>query len=366
MVPRIFLFLLLGPAAAQMCTDRPGWSDSNGLNCAGYAADDSLCASQGHLLDNGGFTANSACCVCQALVTTTTPEAVCDPLFPSFDWSFEGEEVGSCPSGWRCIGAAHVVEFSPNRNPDGSRVFEIGHDSTTGVAISNPINLPAGLDRIAFRRSGGADPGTVYTTGSGLYVRRESDNAVLCSGEDGTDTDTMFESYCSGLSSYPNQWVHIYLEDADSGSWGKVHIDDIRFQDVNGDPVCQATTTEAPTVAPTAAAVATTAAPVLPECERAYNGYWLYGDAGGTHVSSFEECCVRAKETHALHPELDIAQFTYLEGGRATNCFFKMGGEQDLRGGSWWSSQEHIDLCDCPAIPTVRRLRAPTPQATEI
>lgn len=369
----VFRGLALGlvrSCIAQMCTDRPGWSDSAGLGCAGYLADVTLCVSQGDSLESNGFTANSACCVCQAAVTTTTTTQPCDALFPSFDWSFESDEVGSCPSGWRCIGAAHIVEIPTSRNPHGSRVFEVGMDSTTGTAISNPILLPSGVDRVAFRRSGGADPATVYTSGSGLYVRSESSNAVLCSGEDGTDTDTMFEGSCSGLASYPNQWVHIYLVDADAGTWGKVHIDDIRFQDVHGAPVCQSTTTLAPTPAPAVVVAPTPAPPALPECNRAYNGYYQYADAGGTHVSSFEECCVKAKEKQVSHPELDIATFSYLEGGRATNCFFKMGGQQDNRGGNWWSSPERIQECDCPAVPAAvpaaRRLLASSQSYYEI
>lgn len=78
---------------------------------------------------------------------------------------------------------------------------------------------------MTFLRAGGAD------SGSGLYVKRVSDDAVLCSSEDGTDSDSFFANTCAGLGDYANTLVYISIEDNQNSGWGKTYVDNIRLQD---------------------------------------------------------------------------------------------------------------------------------------
>ena len=99
----------------------------------------------------------------------------------------------------------------------------LGCDSTTGTATSSAFLLPATATTIRLRRAGGAD------APSGIYVRRQSDDATLAQNNDGTDTDVLFSvdlTFNAGGSA-----VYIHLEDAASGSWGKLAIDHVEFFD---------------------------------------------------------------------------------------------------------------------------------------
>ena len=111
------------------------------------------------------------------------------------------------------------------KTSDGTQLFEIGSDGTVGRAVSGVFTLPTNIAHVQFLRAGGAD------AGSGLYVKRQSDDSMLCSAEDGKDTDTLFETSCTGLSSYSGEKVYIELLDTQISGWGKTYIDNIRLQD---------------------------------------------------------------------------------------------------------------------------------------
>ena len=77
-------------------------------------------------------------------------------------------------------------------------------------------------------------------------------------------------------------------------------------------------------------------------CEKKYNGYYSYGDCGETNgVTSFEECCKLTKERQLKNGR--ITRFSY----NGNTCYFKCGGKQDNRGGSFYSSAEDISDCSC-------------------
>jgi len=150
-------------------------------------------------------------------------------------WTFEDDTVGTCPEYWTC-GDTSITMV--NKNPcgngsgcwtsDGEHLFEIASDSSQGWATSHYFSLPATIDHIQFLRGGGAD-GPV----SGLYVKRPN-GQVLCETHDGTDSDTLFEVSCSGLSEYAGEVVQIEVKDSTNSGWGKVYIDYIRLQDADG------------------------------------------------------------------------------------------------------------------------------------
>lgn len=79
-------------------------------------------------------------------------------------------------------------------------------------------------------------------------------------------------------------------------------------------------------------------------CEKAYNGYYSYGDCGEQGgVASFDECCALTKQRQLDEPDRGINRFSY----NGDKCYFKCGGNQDNRGGSFWSSVEDISTCAC-------------------
>ena len=82
--------------------------------------------------------------------------------------------------------------------------------------------------------------------------------------------------------------------------------------------------------------------PPTPVCKETYNGYYSYGDCGVQGgVASFEDCCKLTKKQMTTNTRIN--RFSY-DGNK---CYFKCGGNQDGRGGSWWSSQEDITTCGC-------------------
>merc|ERR1740138_125105 len=97
-----------------------------------------------------------------------------------------------------------------------------------GSAISSVFPLPAKIERISFKRAGGAD------VGSGFYLHRVSDGSVLCRSESGRNTNTFFEDSCEGLTAYGGVLVYVEVRDAQRSEWGKVVIDDIRLEGPGG------------------------------------------------------------------------------------------------------------------------------------
>jgi len=155
----------------------------------------------------------------------------------SFPLSFERTAEGACPVGWTCTKGALVCAIISKRpgcmNPhdagaEGRHYFAVGSDLGVASAQSLPFVLPAGIDRICFRRSGGAD------FGSGLYLISQQSGLILCRAETGTDTNMFFDDYCRGLAGLAGETVYIELRDSQRSGWGKVLIDDIHLQDVLG------------------------------------------------------------------------------------------------------------------------------------
>jgi hypothetical protein len=164
-----------------------------------------------------------------------------------FPLSFEDAQVGHCPTGWHCSGSASPkvcrvgvggvdgsCEHPGIHGVDGMQYFTVGNDFNTGSAISAPFVLPAGVDKIVFLRSGGADDG------SGFYLRRHDNGQVLCSAENGQDTNGFFEGHCEGLVGYTGEGVYMEIRDTQSSGWGKVMVDDIRLLDSSGKDISAA------------------------------------------------------------------------------------------------------------------------------
>jgi len=143
---------------------------------------------------------------------------------------FEEGSVGSCPVNWSCSGDALTASPSnaagcgvAGSGQNGLLYGKAGCDASTGTFTSNTFTLPENIGSVSFLRAGGADGG------SGFYVKRASDDAVLCSSEDGTDSDTFFEDSCGGLSSYEGTDAYIQISDNQNSGWGKVYVDNIQF-----------------------------------------------------------------------------------------------------------------------------------------
>jgi hypothetical protein len=133
-------------------------------------------------------------------------------------------------TGWNVTGGMGITNSEP---PGGGLVpggiqgsYYIGsNDDSTGSATSRIFTLPSNIDHISFLRAGGSGGG------SGFYVKRASDDQVLCSAEDGTQSDEFFINTCTGLGSYGSTPVYIYIADNQSGGWSKVYVDDIKLRD---------------------------------------------------------------------------------------------------------------------------------------
>jgi hypothetical protein len=102
-----------------------------------------------------------------------------------------------------------------------------GGDSGIGSARSSNFLLMKGVDKIKFLRAGGSE----YP--SGIYVKRSSDDTILCSAINGADTDTFFVDHCGGLSTYAGNVVYIFTQDTISGGWSKLFFDDFHQVDAN-------------------------------------------------------------------------------------------------------------------------------------
>jgi len=156
----------------------------------------------------------------------------------NFPTSFEHAQGGYCPPGWMCSSEAKICHYPHHTqtcnhpgllNQDGTKYFRIANDFEAGWATSAVFHLPTLISRMEFKRAGGAD------AGSGLYVHLLSNDQVICTAEDGTDTNEFFTQVCNELSAYAGQPVYICLVDKQRSSWGKVLIDDIRLKNQFGD-----------------------------------------------------------------------------------------------------------------------------------
>lgn len=158
-----------------------------------------------------------------------------------FPISFEVGDLGACPRGFTCVGddvrvctttegfVHNIACLHPGvSGTDGYQYLVVGNDDTEGTATSDAFILPPRIEKISFKRSGGAGHG------SGLYVVSEDSNVALCAAESSRDTNEFFEDSCAGLSAYSGVVVRMVIKDAQKSSWGKVLVDDIRLQDADG------------------------------------------------------------------------------------------------------------------------------------
>jgi len=111
---------------------------------------------------------------------------------------------------------------------DGKMYLSLGDDMSIGSATSLAFLLPPNIDRIEFKRSGGAGPG------SGFYVRLLNDDRLICIAEDSLDSNQFVDDKCLGLDKYAGQAVYINVKDTSKTIWGKVLVDDIRLKDLSG------------------------------------------------------------------------------------------------------------------------------------
>ena len=142
------------------------------------------------------------------------------PLF-----TFESTDVGACPFGWTCTGEAEKV-----MNGGGASFIGFGGESDNGVgtATSAAFVLPNGIDRVVLSRAGGADGE------SGFRIKASADDSELCRAHNGADTNTFFDDQCEGLSAHGGKSVYILIEDRTTSGWGKVWVNNIRFQNEAG------------------------------------------------------------------------------------------------------------------------------------
>ena len=157
------------------------------------------------------------------------------------DFDFENSTTNSCPVGWVCSGDAITGSSGTTCGPggiNGSKYFRLGCDDTVGYATSSSFVLPTGISKITFLRAGGADTG-------GFFLKKVSDNSVLCSSSNGTDSDTFFADECTGLSGYAGESVYITVFDDIIGGWGKVSVDNILFKDASNNTLSLVSTISA-------------------------------------------------------------------------------------------------------------------------
>jgi len=162
---------------------------------------------------------------------------VTEPAKINFPLSFEGAVGTACPKDWTCTGEAQVCDIWMNSpacsnsglfGAEGSKYLSVGSDQGTGTATSPVFLLPQYIDRIAFRRGGGAG------AGSGVYLRRRNDSHALCFSENDTDTDALFEDGCGHLAGHSGEAVYLEVRDAQRSSWGRVLVDAFRLLDASG------------------------------------------------------------------------------------------------------------------------------------
>ncbi|MBI5133949.1 MAG: LamG domain-containing protein [Candidatus Taylorbacteria bacterium] len=164
---------------------------------------------------------------------TFNGQDVADAGSQNFDRTAEFSSAGSCPIGWTCVGDAETASSSDGQgcviatSLEGTRYIKAGCDMTVGTSTSPIFVIPANASKVAFLRAGGADA----SNGSGLFVRRASDDALICASQTGTDTDAFFADECTGLASYVGTKAYIQIADNQVSGWGKTYVDNIRIQD---------------------------------------------------------------------------------------------------------------------------------------
>jgi|GEM_PF-410305 len=153
----------------------------------------------------------------------------------ALNFDFEDGAVGSCPTNWTCTGDAVTAAASDGQGCivasgiNNNQYLKAGCDSTVGTAQSSRFTLPYGIDHVRALRAGGADA----STDSGWFVKRASDDAILCSAQNGADTDTFFTDDCTGLGSDAGIPVYIYVVDNQNSGWGKTYLDNIELMDAS-------------------------------------------------------------------------------------------------------------------------------------
>jgi hypothetical protein len=166
------------------------------------------------------------------IVITYDTSGTSDTFDLNFD--FENGTVGFCPDNWNCIGDAMTSSSSDGQgcviasNINGSQYLKAGCDSTIGTAKSQNFILPSNIDHVRALRAGGADG-----PDSGWFVKRFSDDAILCSAISNTDSDTFFTDDCASLGSYAGTSVYIHVIDNINSGWGKTYLDNIRLMDAS-------------------------------------------------------------------------------------------------------------------------------------
>jgi len=167
-------------------------------------------------------------------INGTSPTVTVSNLPLNLD--FELGSVGSCPTYWSCTDDAMIASASDGQgcanasNVHGSQYLKAGCDYTTGTAQSRNFVLPTGIYYFQALRAGGADG----WGGSGWFVKRASDNATLCSAQNGNDTDTFFTDDCWLYGNYAGTSVYIYVVDNQTGDWSKTYLDNIQLMDSSG------------------------------------------------------------------------------------------------------------------------------------
>ncbi len=174
---------------------------------------------------NAGVNRNIKVVVPNSTVGATPPVAL------NFD--FESGTSGACPDGWTCTGDAMLASTGNGQGCvvaggiSGSQYLKAGCDSTLGTARSQNFTLPVGTDHVRALRAGGADA----STGSGWFIKKSSDDSILCSAQNGTDSDVFFTDDCTGLSTFAGTSVYVYVIDNVNSGWGKTYLDNIRVMD---------------------------------------------------------------------------------------------------------------------------------------
>lgn len=143
---------------------------------------------------------------------------------------FEEGSLGSCPYNWTCTSDAMLASIYDGAgcsvsggDYSGLQYAKAGCDSTVGSLTSTSFVLPDNIVSVSFLRAGGAD------AGSGFYLKKVLDDSVLCSSENGADTDTFFVDSCGGLVGQDGVEVYIFIRDNQNSGWGKVYVDNIQL-----------------------------------------------------------------------------------------------------------------------------------------
>jgi hypothetical protein len=106
-----------GGVSVPTCIDVSGWYDSIGpeYNCNFYKNTPDACYEEGHLYENFGYTANSACCACR-YGTVVSPPVVSPPVVspPVVNPPVVNPPVGACLPGGRGCNDNGVVDGCNN------------------------------------------------------------------------------------------------------------------------------------------------------------------------------------------------------------------------------------------------------------